>query len=120
MFISSYNRNTFGIGTGAILYAGLNCTGTELSLRECNSNYNTPQYCSHYSGEVGVRCDHIENSGIANCVLAINNRFRHEVDIFYTHSNEFSKHLMLPESRPNQIPTADSFLLPYHLPVALI
>ena len=63
-FTSSYSRrNTFGSGTGAILYAGLDCDGTELSLRECSSSYRYPQYCWHYS-DVGVRCDHIDISGI--------------------------------------------------------
>jgi len=74
VFTPRYNSNTFGIGTGAILYVDLNCDGTEISLRECSSSYNNPQYCSHYryldrrySGDVGVQCDHIGNSGIIMC-----------------------------------------------------
>jgi len=76
VFTPRYNSNTFGIGTGAILYGGLNCDGTEISLRECSSSYSNPQYCSHYwydyetryySGDVGVQCDHVGNSGIIMC-----------------------------------------------------
>ena len=51
----------FGRGTGAILLSNMNCGGAETSLQSCSRSYNV-QHCSHYS-DVGVWCDHIDDSG---------------------------------------------------------
>jgi len=71
---ADYSIYLFGRGTGAFLYTGLNCNGTELSLNECRNNNYYRQSRSHENNGVGVQCDHIDNSGIM-LVPAINNRF---------------------------------------------
>ena len=59
--------NKFGGANGPILRVTLPCDGTESSIQECTGILHQYDYCSHYS-DVGVRCEHIENSG-TRCIM---------------------------------------------------
>ena len=56
LFTGSHTRSYFGVGTGPILYAYLNCDGTETALSDCSSYRSYPFGVSH-SSDVGVRCN---------------------------------------------------------------
>ena len=61
VFRSSISREKFGPGTGAIVFGYMNCGGSETSLQSCSGS-SSSRYCSH-DGDVGVWCDHIDDSG---------------------------------------------------------
>ena len=60
----------FGAGTGAIVFDGMACDGTETVFSSCPSRSNPSQHCSH-DNDVGLWCDHIDNSGECHVVLHV-------------------------------------------------
>ena len=54
--VEVFHGGYFGRGTGPILYAYLNCDGTETALADCTYSYYPYHYISH-STDVGVRCN---------------------------------------------------------------
>ena len=53
--VDVFHGRYFGMGTGPILYAYLNCDGTETALADCSTHISFRFYLSH-SNDVGVRC----------------------------------------------------------------
>ena len=53
--VEVFRSTYFGMGTGPILYAYLNCDGTETALADCSTSYSFPFSVSH-SSDAGVRC----------------------------------------------------------------
>ena len=64
MFYNSY----FGIGTGPILYAYLNCDGTENTIDDCGRTSSYYFGARHFD-DAGVRCNRVTTTGKYNSLL---------------------------------------------------
>ena len=58
----STSTGRFGEGYGPTLFVDLACDGTESAVRDCNTG--SSQSCSSNYGDAGIRCDHLDSSGM--------------------------------------------------------
>ena len=55
------SNSYFGAGTGPVLFAHLNCIGTESTLSDCSTSSSYPFGIGHY--DAGVRCNGVAVTG---------------------------------------------------------
>ena len=48
--------SAFGIGSGPVFYADVQCSGSEQSLSECPKTTSIGTYCTH-ARDVGLQCE---------------------------------------------------------------
>ena len=64
--VQIFSSNTFGQGSGPVLFNSLSCTGNELSIINCP--HSSQSYSYSHSGDIGIRC---LNKGYLLCEIKV-------------------------------------------------